>query len=283
MTPKARNARYQRSGYPHRSSRAISAILIAVVLLVAVVAVFSVIYFSPPEVDVRTGCPDFAGHVKRNVYILLDTTDKVSGTQKANIENVILGVVQALDPYSRVSIFEILPSRDQRLTPIFDYCKPDADDPLGSPVVQLFDKQRFRKRLNTSLGRLAGGSLPSSPIIYSLGSVATHFASAEGKITLIIASDFIEHSDLINQYSSRWPREERKNRKKLRDSAPNLSGAEISMLFIIRSEVRHHNPRFSNWWREYLSKSKGKLVDQTFTNEVTGETYHLFPFIPITE
>lgn len=254
--------------------------LAAVIMLAIVGVVTTIAILSPPSLSPATGCPQDTGHTERSIFVLLDKTDAVTATQRQHIVNAISGAALASEDYTRVKIFEILPSRQYLLSPTFDYCKPDADDPFGSPAVTMFHNERFRDNLEESLEGMQGNQ-PTSPIVHAIGSVAAQFAAAEGAITLIIASDFIEYSDLLNQYSPDWREQVTANQQRLYNAAPQLNGASVSMLFITRSGIEHHDQEFAAWWREYISQSGGRLVDQVLSDG--NNAYHLFPFIPITE
>ena len=254
------------------------AITAAAIALVA--AIFVLVYLCrPPETfQEAAGCPQEPGYTKTSVFILLDTTDRISPTQKDHIQDTVNAVVGAVAPYSRIRIFEILPSRQRLLEPDFDSCKPDADNPLGSPVVQREEKRRFEESLESYFkGIRFDRGRPTSPIIHAIGSVATYFADSEGEISLIIASDFIENSRLLNQYSADWrATADGTAARQLRASAPRLNGANLSMLVIPRPDIPHHDDKFIDWWGWYLLNVSGASIELIeFHNERTGETYSL--------
>ena len=99
---------------------------------------------------------------------------------------------------------------------------------------------------------------------------------------MIIASDLLENSDLLNQYRANWRTKVSRNNKQLYDSQPRLEGIKVSLLFVPRPEVLHHDKEFAGWWINYLEESGGDVTHQEFGDPKTGNTYVLDPFIPIT-
>jgi hypothetical protein len=234
----------------------------------------------PPIVDRATNCPKESQLIKSSISILLDTTESLSATQRKLIQNTLYGVIYGAAPYDRIKIYEVHPSYDSLLNPVFNYCKPSKNE-LGSPVIQQFEELRFKQRIREYLDD-QDYDLPQSPIIRAIGSVASDFSQDSSIKRLIVASDFIENSDIMNQYKSDWLKRYSDNKKIINDLRPNLSEVYVSMLFIPRASVPHHDQDFAKWWRQYLRDSGGLLTEQMFLNDESGKSFILEPFIPIT-
>lgn len=247
---------------------------IAVVLIV-VAAIIAISLTEPPRLNRVTGCPTDPGHTKSTVFVLLDTTGRVTATQAEHIEQIVQQAIDGAGAYSQITIFEVLPSREQLLTPVFDYCKPDPDNPFAAPFVQRFDEFRFDR---TVMEFFAGIEFdrPTSPIIQAMGSVSTYFRNAEGELSFIIISDFMENSDLLNQYSPGWMSMTEAQEKRLLDSSPRLNGVSLSMGIIARSNVPHHDRDFAEWWMRYLTRSGAMISDQVFSGEQPGEEHIVY-------
>ena len=255
--------------------------IIVIVLVIAVVLAGGVLLYlnQPPQVDARTSCPTDGSLSKRTVAVLFDTTDHLTATQEKKIKDIVFQVVNASEIYDRILIFEVDPARDGLLQAAFDFCKP-SKDALGNAVLQKFNKLNFDRRLDSIFAE-ADYVRPTSPIIEALGSVGASYPLNGSSKHLIIASDFIENSEILSQFRPNWI-QDTKNNKALEDRRPNLDGVKVSMLFIPRETIDHHNREFSDWWQEYLKSSGGRLVDQEFFDPETGKSYLLYPFIPIT-
>ena len=252
---------------------------IVAVVLVIVGGGFYLYFNQTPAVDKITSCPKDSSLSKKTIVLLFDTTQKMTATQEKKIKNTVFQVVSASEIFDRILIYEVDPALDNLLEATFDFCKPPKDA-LGNPVLQKFAKLNFERKLE-NIFQDANYERPTSPIIEALGSISASFPLNGSKRHLIIASDFIENSEILNQFQSNWI-DKAKSNKLLEDRRPILEGVKVSMLFIPRSSIKHHNKEFSNWWKEYLKSSGARLVDQEFFDPDTGNSYILFPFIPIT-
>lgn len=255
-------------------------LLLGVALLATIGFVTFVIINDPPDTDLATNCPIDQSKTKGSIFVLLDATEELSATQQDFIKDTVYSVVNAARKYDRISIFEVRPSRDEVLSPLFNYCKP-SKNALGSPIVQLFEEQQFKTNLQDYFDSI-DYELPASPIIQAIGSVATNFPANGSRKHLIIASDFIEYSELLNQYDPAWESAYQQNSKLVRDAAPILDRVELAMLFIPRPKVSHHDKQFAGWWRRFLSESGARITEQSFENDETGQRFELDPFIPVT-
>ena len=203
----------------------------------------------------------------------------MTATQEKKIKDVVFQVVEASEIFDRIMIFEVDPALENLLKPSFNFCKP-SKNALGNPVLQKFAKLNFERKLKDIFDN-ANYERPTSPIVEALGSISASFPLNNSSKHLIIASDFIENSEILNQFESSWF-SQTQNNKLLEDRRPILNEVKVSMLFIPRSSVRHHDKSFSDWWKNYLKDSGARLVDQEFFDSETGNSYVLYPFIPIT-
>jgi hypothetical protein len=263
-----------------KSGGSISSILgIAAVVLIVVLGGTFLLLKQPPEVDNLTSCPKNDSLSKKTIVLLFDTTEKMTATQEKKIKDVVFQVVDASEIFDRIMIYEVDPAFENLLKPSFNFCKPPKDA-LGNPVLQKFAKLNFERKLKDIFDN-ANYERPTSPIIEALGSISASFPLNNSSKHLIIASDFIENSEILNQFESSWI-SQAQNNKLLEDRRPILDGVKVSMLFIPRSSVQHHDKGFSDWWKNYLKDSGARLVDQEFFDSETGNSYDLYPFIPIT-
>tara|TARA_B100000941_G_C28424108_1_gene510438 strand:+ start:117 stop:929 length:813 start_codon:yes stop_codon:yes gene_type:complete len=268
-------ARRRRSGSSTTSKLVISAVVLVVVGL------FSFLFLNQsPKTNQITGCPTDSTLSDRTIVLLFDTTSKLTATQEKKIRDITYQVVEKSNTFDRVRIYEVDPASEKLLKAEFDFCKPAKEDPLGNNVRQKFAKINFERRFD-KIFQQADYERPTSPIIEALGSIAASFPLNGSSKHLIIASDFIENSEILNQFQSSW-RSSSENNKLLEDRRPSLEGIKVSMLFIPRASIDHHNKNFSDWWKDYLKSSGARLVDQEFIDSETGQSYVLYPFIPIT-
>ena len=252
---------------------------IAAVALILVLGISIVYLNQPPQVDKQTSCPKNDSLSAKTIVLLFDTTQKMTATQEKKIKDVVFQVVDASEIFDRIMIYEVDPALDNLLEASFNFCKPPKDA-LGNPFLQKFAKLNFERKLEDIFNN-ASYNRPTSPIIEALGSISASFPLNTSSKHLIIASDFIENSEILNQFKSSWISQSQNN-KLLEDRRPILDGVKVSMLFIPRSSIQHHDKNFSDWWKNYLKDSGARLVDQEFFDPETGNSYNLYPFIPIT-
>jgi hypothetical protein len=271
--------RSRRRGRGGESSLVPSLIIGALIILGGVFVTF-VLLNRAPDVDSHTGCPIEDGVSKNAIFFLLDTTQELSATQQKLVKNILFGIVDAAESYDRIQIYEVDPARESLLKPLFAQCKPSPNDKAG-PVVARFRESQFRRELDEYF-QSRPYERPTSPIVGAIGSVAASFPQDKADRRLIIASDFLENSDLLNQYRASWRATASQNKKQIYDSQPRLEGIKVSILFVPRPEVLHHDKEFANWWINYLEESGADVTHQEFGDPSTGKTYFLDPFIPIT-
>lgn len=256
---------------------------VLVIVLAALVLIGFLIYLfvnRPPDIDLVTNCPKEPGVSKRSISFLIDMTDRLSPVQEKRIKDIFYNVVDAAEGYDRIQIYEVNPADEKLLQPIFYGCKP-ADDVHRGPTLQKFSEARFKSRLQQYFDDWSFDK-PTSPIIAAIGAVAASFPNDESYRHLIIASDLIENSDLLDQFKPNWRSQATANKKALFDKQPNLEGVEVSLLFIPRANIKHHDKEFADWWLNYLRQSGAHLTRQEFHDPKSGNRYAVDLFIPIT-
>jgi hypothetical protein len=219
---------------------------------------FALNMFEPPELSTKTFCPMENGISKNTYAILLDTTQEISATQKNEITNFIKKLRDNAEVYDRFTIYQVDPSQNKLLSSDFDLCIP-ADSKLEYPAVVRYKNKAFEAMLEKKLAPDYGRN--SSPIIRAIGSVKTQFPDDGSKRHLIIASDLIENSELLSQINSRWKIQAEQNSKVLIDTKPNLTDINLTVLWIPRPYVPHHNDDFILWWGSYFKSAKADIAE----------------------
>ena len=249
----ARNRRQRRG-----SSGSIYNKLGILIVCILMISVFVGVYLNQPPILNQNFCPKEA-EISENTYaILLDTTQEISATQKNEITNFINEALKNAEVYDRFIIYQVDPSQNKLLSSDFDYCKP-AKDKLDNPVFSIFRDVRFKKLIADKLAPDFGRN--SSPIIRAIGSVETQFPTNGSKRHLIIASDLIENSELLSQINSKWKAQAKQNSKVLIDTKPNLTDINLTVLWIPRPYVPHHNDDFILWWGRYFKSAKADITE----------------------
>lgn len=235
--------------------------LFGVLLFIALIASL-LILFDEKKTDSR-GCLEKNAEHYVELSILVDATEPLKAAQLENVSSYVQGRVSELSPHDRVRVFSIIESNGQSLKPAFDYCKPNPDS-LESPIKKRFEKLRFKSFIEKEL-RENEGVQPSSPIIFSIGSVASQFKTQLGTKEIILISDLIEHSETLSMYHGDWKKIAES--QEVNKSRPMLNDVEIQILWLMRPTEDKQTVEIRDWWRDYLRNSRGYVSKIT---AVTG-------------
>ena len=211
---------------------------------------------NPRAWDETTGCPcpGESGHTNVTLSILLDATDPYGAAQKRSIVNAVWDEVDALAVYDRVKVYTV---QQTPATPNFNLCKPGwrLGDP---PIVKEWREARFKQFLDDSLEKLQG-TRPTSPLIASLGWVASDRERDDSKRRILLVSDLIENSNVLSQYDPGWLDHYERNRSRIHDQCPMLDGTDMDILFPTRPSRSTQNNELVAWWLDYLQACGGRV------------------------
>ena len=239
-----------------RSRNSIAKVAFFSLLAVLVAGLGAVLIYGLRSVDVDevTGCPIEAGHTAVTLSILLDATDPYGAAQQQSVINTIWDRVDALAVYDRIKVYTVHESPN---APVFFLCKPGRQL-MHSPIEIQLREARFKKFLDDSLQELQG-TRPSSPIISSLGWVASDRDRDGSRKRILLVSDLIENSDVLRQYDPGWRRHYQRNRKRIHDQCPMLDGMDVDILFPTRASRATQDNDLVQWWLDYLHACGGRV------------------------
>ena len=224
-------------------------------LVVLAAGVGALLVFEEPCVVERTGCPCDAGHTAVTLSILLDATDPYGAAQQRSIVDAVWDEADVLAVYDRIKVYTV---QRTPAAPIFNLCKPGRQL-RDSPVENRLREVRFKKFLDDALKQIQG-TRPSSPIIASLGWVASDRERDGSRKRVLLVSDLIENSDVLSQYDPGWPGRYEGNRKRIHDQCPMLDGIEMDILFPTRPNRAIQNNDLVQWWLDYLHACGGRVA-----------------------
>lgn len=213
---------------------------------------WSLMSFDTQKTNSR-GCLANGADDQTSLSILIDATEPLTSSQLENVAVIVQQKVSSLQPYDRVRFYAIKETNGQPLPPLFDLCKPDPDS-MESSIKKRFERLRFRSEIENEL-RNNSGVQPLSPIIFSLGSVASQFESKERNRVIVLVSDLIQNSEMLSMYRSDWERQAES--QAVNKSRPMLQGIDLQLLWLMRPEEDRQSKLLREWWIDYIRKSGG--------------------------
>ena len=247
-----------------RNQKSVAKIAFFSLLVVLVVGLGALLVIGSPCIDERTGCPcpGEARHDAVTLSILLDATDPYGAAQKRSVVDAVWDEVDALAEYDRVKVYSV---RQTPEVPDFNRCKPARE--LGKPSIENDLREAlFNEFLDDSLQKLQG-TRPSSPIISSLGWVASDRERDGSARRVLLVSDLIENSDVLSQYDPGWLDDYERNRERIHDQCPMLDETDVDILFPTRPSQPAQDNVLVKWWLDYFRACGGRVQS---VRKITG-------------
>ena len=230
-------------------------IVLVMVPLVVIGGIAIFLFYDDPSLDAISACPRESGYTLETLSIALDATDTYGAAQRRSLVNRVWESVDTMKVYDRIKIYMIKPSEQ---IPLLNLCKPGRNL-QNSPVEQQLREVIFKELISESLQHL-DGTLPSSPIIESLGWIAADHERDGSTRRILLVSDLIEHSEIFSQYDPNWMRDYENNRSRIHNQCPNLEGVEIEILFPTRPSRPTQDNELVTWWASYLTACGGNVI-----------------------
>lgn len=221
----------------------------------------------PAPRDPETMCPD-AGP-GRITAILVDTTDRIGPTSRADILGRLNDLVSSSQPDELMMAYETAPvAGDDLLQAPLAVCNPgDPDDTnplIASPeLIRQRLEDRFRKPLAARFEDLLNRRpAESTPLMENLQALSvTVFARPEHveiPKRLIIVSDLMQHTEHLSFYD-RQPDYDAFSRTRGADALrTDLKDVQVEVLFIQRSE--HVNAlNLIGFWERWVTDQGGRF------------------------
>jgi len=205
------------------------------------------------------------------LVILIDTTDALNVIKRAAVKDEIQAEVSSLPIDGEVQLYTLGPVVDSLLKPEIVLCNPGngkgASEWTANP--RLLKKRwtlRFERPLDDVLGKmLIAPDGQTSPILESIQDLSVtvlqrHEYQGVPK-QLVIVSDMIQYTSQYSQYRSVQPFSLFSRTAYYRDVHADLSGVDVTLLYIIRPEdSRIQNANHLDFWRDYIAASGGRLI-----------------------
>jgi hypothetical protein len=222
-------------------------------------------------VDHATGCPqdeEYSGIFA----VLLDTTDPISPVQQEIVRKKLDEFGKNLPRYGKLEVFAVRSTSDRLIEPLLQVCNPgranDTNVLTGNPT--LMEKkwhEEFMNPLDKSLKVALSDfvSAKQSPIMEEIQEVSVDaFFETPPKTSkrLVIVSDMLQNSAVLNQYRQIEPFQEFEHQPGYVKVRPELDDVEVTILYVRRSsEFNRQGKRHVEFWQAFFAASGARIEE----------------------
>jgi hypothetical protein len=208
--------------------------------------------------------------------ILIDRSDPVTPLQQQQVMQRAMRLVADAAAGERFDLYVADGDGVNTLAPVVSLCSPgrgvDASSLYQNPtMIQHAFDERFVGPLRQELGKLMEPSRrSSSPILESIRAVSvTSFGSigpGARRLRLTIVSDMVQHSAGLSQIRSDVEFSDFERRPQWPELRGNLEGADVTVLYLLRSGARHPNGKpvqsrgHQLFWEQVLRASGARSI-----------------------
>lgn len=196
--------------------------------------------------------------------ILIDHTDSLSFTTKADIEGRIKNLLNEIEENHEISLLEVDPMHNVSPSPIVQVCHPgdpDEADPLmqSEAILRRRWQQRFLDPLAEGLRKtLTYKEAGLSPIMEAMQVVSIQHLQAKRRNIprrLVVISDFLQNSDATSFYKNRPDFDCFRDTPQARGLNVDMQGVAVELWLIQRNQEAQGDGEavlrfFSSWVEE---------------------------------
>jgi hypothetical protein len=222
-------------------------------------------------IDHTTGCPN-DGNYSAIFAVLLDTTDSLSPVQQEIVQKKLDEFAEKVPRYGKLEIFAVRASSDSLIEPLLHVCNPgrgsDTNEFTGNP--RLMEKrwhEKFMDPLDKILEHALSDSVSAkqSPIMEEIQQVSVQaFFETPSKTSkrLVIVSDMLQNSAVLNQYRHPEPFEEFEHQPGFVKVRPELNDVDLTILYVRRSsEFNRQGKRHVEFWQSFFAASGARIEE----------------------
>ncbi len=242
-------------------------------LVVAFLAAAALFHFRPEAVprDPETLCPE-AGP-SRVTAILVDTTDRVGPTSRADVLGRLDDLVSSSQADEMIVAYETSPiARGGELfPPLLTVCNP-GDPDAANPLIQ--NPELIRRRLEEGFREpferlfrnlLDRDQASVSPLMENLQAISVTLFARRAHVAvpkrLIVVSDLMQHSEHLSLYRQRLDYDAFDRTAGADALRTNLQDVRIDVLFVQRREHERFEStsRLVEFWERWFAAQGGRL------------------------
>jgi len=222
--------------------------------------------------DEATNCPQAGPHAVH--VIIVDRTDPITQLQAERIRQKIREMREAAPFGKRFDIYTVEGDANHVLAPILIICSPnrpeDANIWIENPeIIRRRYEERFVSVFDKTIDDLLRISTrDTSPIIESMkASTISSFGPFEQRklpFRLTMVSDMIQGTPAYSHYRTEPNFTQLSRSPVWRSLQPNLFGAEVNILYLLRDQKRGsqliQGRTHQEFWGQLISASNGRFV-----------------------
>jgi hypothetical protein len=241
-----------------------SVALFAVVGLV-IAFVGYIAHTATPDPTLSALCGE--GAPSAHTVVLLDSTDPLTETQRAEALRTVTAARERLGEGERLSLYVLRAPRPQapaEIVTLFSRCRPrDGSGPIGPTdnprILKDIFEADFARPAEEAIAQMIepAPAATTSPIVEALHQVATsrEFAPAGADRELIIISDLLQKSEALDQYSKSAPKtfdRFRQSNSQYLSAIDNLAGMRVRVLQLSSRYPGLQTPARASFWEAYF-------------------------------
>jgi hypothetical protein len=219
--------------------------------------------------DQQTLCPKDPKNINSHIAILIDGTEEYNSVQLAALDKYLSNFINNnIVKHDKISIYAIDDKSYKKLAPVIELCNPGTGEninPLiGNPeMAKKKWAESFNRPLTDSIKNLFSiGQSEVSPIMEMIQAVAIKsFPKDDSAKKLFIISDMIQNTPEYSQYKNSINFESFSKTPYYKHVYTNLNGADISLLYLLRSGAENmQNRKHIKFWEDYINSLNGQVV-----------------------
>lgn len=227
-------------------------------------------------IDPQTLCDGMAP--TRVHAILLDSSDPLTDVQRVRTEDYLHELIKTFKAGARVDVYMATAKEGHLAKPLFSKCQPQTGQDtagLTSNPARLRAKWKaeFMTPLNAAISSgLRQSGRGNSPILETISAVAAQSFGlrgsktdgARGRDDLIIVSDFIQNSPLLNQYARYSDVDSFVASGNSVAVAMDLRNVHVEMIYVQRKrQKKRQTEAHRNWWSDFF-RTQGAVSVRAF-------------------
>lgn len=271
----SRRSRRKRAQLIDQSTGILLAI-IALVILCMLVGFFLWVKKTTVVLDEVTNCPETGPRAVR--AIIFDRTDPIKPLQGQRIRQRMKEFREGAPFGTRFDIYTVEGDAKNVLTPVLTICSPNRPEEANviyenPELIKKRYEERFVAVLEKTIDDLLRESTrDTSPIIESMKAAAiASFGPFEQRripFRMTMISDMVQHMPPpgYSQFRSEPNFQQLARSPAWRSLQPNLFGAEVDILYLLRPEAQRAGREIQNrghqaFWEQLISASNGRFVN----------------------
>ena len=204
-----------------------------------------------------------AGHT----VVVVDSTDILTGAKREYLARLIEQTKRNLKPFSKFSIFTVDHEYGGLPRAVFSLCNPGTADTTNIMVqapahVQKKYEQGFARPLDNIKDNLGKGKTraETTPLLTTVQTITEQgdFLPSLAERKLILFSDMLEHSALLDHYKGDW---EEAGKEIISNFSAPLDGIEVEVHYILREKFSHRQTAaHRNFWRDFFTRRGARYI-----------------------